>query len=100
MLPRRLPRSIRESGGYEWPATSSTRSERSGSRFCFAVFRAAEGDTQEYVQWDPIAENLGFDNRLALKIVAYLREESLLEEPMMGNVVLPTHWGSRRSKRR
>lgn len=61
--------------------------------FLLAVYRLADGDTQEYVQWDPIAEELGFDNRRALKIVAYLREEHLVEEPMMGNVVLLTHWG-------
>jgi hypothetical protein len=32
--------------------------------FLLAVYRAADGDTQEYVQWDPIAEKLGFDGRL------------------------------------
>jgi hypothetical protein len=64
-------------------------------RFAFlhAVYRVADGDTLQYVDWDPIAEELGFDSRLATKIVTYLREEYLLEEPVMGNVVLLTHWG-------
>jgi hypothetical protein len=61
--------------------------------FLLAVYRLADGDTQEYVNWDPIAEELGFDSSLATKIVIYLREENLLEEPVMGNVVLLTHWG-------
>jgi hypothetical protein len=64
-------------------------------RFAFlhAAYKAAGGDTQQFMNTDPIAEELGFDSGLVTKFVSYLREEHLLDEPVMGHVVQLTHWG-------
>jgi hypothetical protein len=65
MLPRRLPRSIRESGGLGVAGNEIDEIRTQRFTFLLAVYRAADGNTQEYVNWDPIAEELGFDTRLA-----------------------------------